>query len=96
MKYFKDSKNQFFGVDVGQDKIIKADWKPATLAEINAANAPTPEQLKLKRIAELKQLLKDSDYKDLPNYDKRNTSQWANDIKQRQTWRNEIRQLESQ
>jgi len=42
------------------------------------------------RIAELKQLLADSDYKVLPDYD-----QTTEAIKeQRQAWRNEIRELE--
>ena len=44
-----------------------------------------------KRIAELKQLLLDSDYKVLPDYDKP-----SDEIKaQRQAWRDEIRQLEN-
>jgi hypothetical protein len=43
-----------------------------------------------KRIAELKQLLLDSDYKVLPDYDKH-----SEDIKaQRQAWRDEVRLLE--
>ena len=42
------------------------------------------------RIAELKQLLSDTDFKVLPDYDQPN-----GDIKaQRQAWRDEIRQLE--
>jgi hypothetical protein len=42
------------------------------------------------RIAELKQLLLDSDYKVLPDYDKP-----SEDIKaQRQAWRDEIRELQ--
>jgi pSer/pThr/pTyr-binding forkhead associated (FHA) protein len=44
-----------------------------------------------KRIAELKQLLLDSDYKVLPDYDKP-----SDEIKaQRQAWRDEIRILET-
>jgi hypothetical protein len=44
-----------------------------------------------KRIAELKQLLLDSDYKVLPDYDKP-----SDEIKaQRQVWRDEIRMLET-
>jgi hypothetical protein len=42
------------------------------------------------RIAELKQLLADSDYKVLPDYDKPSESIKA----QRQAWRDEIRTLE--
>lgn len=44
-----------------------------------------------KRIAELKQLLADSDYKVLPDYDKTDEAITA----QRQAWRVEIRTLES-
>ena len=43
-----------------------------------------------KRIAELKQLLTDSDYKVLPDYDKDSAAIRA----QRQAWRDEIRALE--
>ena len=44
------------------------------------------------RIAELKQLLADSDFKVLPDYDKTNDTIKA----QRQAWRDEIRTLEAQ
>jgi hypothetical protein len=43
------------------------------------------------RIAELKQLLRDSDYVALPDYDKDK----ADVIAQRQAWRDEIRSLEA-
>jgi hypothetical protein len=44
------------------------------------------------RIAELKALLNDSDYKVLPDYDKPD----ENIVAQRQAWRAEIRTLEAQ
>jgi hypothetical protein len=44
------------------------------------------------RIAELKQLLTNSDYKVLPDYDKPDENIGA----QRQAWREEIRTLEAQ
>lgn len=44
-----------------------------------------------KRIAELKQLLRDSDFKVLPDYDKPDMEM----IAIRQAWRDEIRQLEA-
>jgi hypothetical protein len=44
------------------------------------------------RIAELKALLNDSDYKVLPDYDKDSEAVKA----QRQAWREEIRTLEAQ
>jgi hypothetical protein len=45
-----------------------------------------------KRIAELKALLNDSDYKVLPDYDKPD----EDIVSQRQAWREEIRTLEAQ
>ena len=54
---------------------------PAKLAKLDAA----------KRIAELKTLLAESDFKVLPDYD-----QPSDEIKaQRQAWRDEVRQLEA-
>jgi hypothetical protein len=44
------------------------------------------------RIAELKALLNESDYKVLPDYDKPD----ENIVAQRQAWREEIRTLEAQ
>jgi hypothetical protein len=52
----------------------------------------TDEERKQLRIAELKQLLTDSDYKVLPDYDKPDEGVKA----QRQAWRLEIRTLEAQ
>ena len=59
-----------------------------SLIKINQAvvDAKAREQ----RIAELKQLLADSDYKVLPDYDKTDAAVVA----QRQAWRDEIRTLE--
>ena len=56
----------------------------------------TPEQIKLQRIAELKQLLLASDYKMLPDYQASKT-QAENDanMAQRDLWRKEVRELES-
>jgi hypothetical protein len=52
--------------------------------------AEQAEQQREQRIAELKRLLDDSDYKVLPDYDKP-----SEDIKaQRQAWRDEIRELQ--
>jgi hypothetical protein len=55
---------------------------PAKVAALNAT----------KRIAELKKLLTDSDYKVLPDYDKDSEAIKA----QRQAWREEIRELEGE
>jgi hypothetical protein len=91
MKYFKDIKGEFFGVDIGQEFLIQSDWVEVTKADIDAANAPTSEQLKQQRISELKSLLANSDYKVLPDYDKPDDGIRA----QRQAWREEIRKLEA-
>lgn len=65
------------------------DWTKVKTAETKQAEAE--QQAREKRIAELKQLLRDSDFKVLPDYD-----QDKPEIKaQRQAWRDEIRQLEA-
>ena len=91
MRYFKNIKGEFFGIDVGQEYLNKPDTVEVTKADIDAANAPTSEQLKQQRISKLKSLLADSDYKVLPDYDKPDNGIRA----QRQAWREEIRQLEA-
>jgi hypothetical protein len=64
-------------------KVIKA------AAQIQAEK---DQQAKEQRIAELKRLLTDSDFRVLPDYDKD-----SEEIKaQRQAWRDEIRILEAQ
>ena len=67
-------------------------------------DAPVPEQPdcnpdddalnqeRLERIAELKQMLRDTDYVDLPSYDKEKPDVIAD----RASWRTEIRQLQEQ
>ena len=72
---------------------VKQDWVEITEQEATAiANPqPTEQELAQQRIAELKQLLLDSDYKVLPDYDKTDEAIIAD----RQAWRDEIRQLEA-
>ena len=61
-----------------------------SLIKIDPAKAQA--KANAERIAELKALLTNSDYKVLPDYDKD-----SEDIKaQRQAWREEVRQLEAQ
>jgi len=57
-------------------------------AEVQKLEAIQP---KIFRIAEIKQLLADTDYKVLPDYDKTDTEVVA----QRQAWRSEVRQLQA-
>lgn len=58
-------------------------------------NFSSPELIKQDKIKELKKKLAATDFKDLPSYDKRNTPEWTQLMLERQTWRDEIRQLES-
>jgi hypothetical protein len=89
MRYFKNNKNEIYAIDKNQTHLIKTDWEEISIKEVEVLTAPTAEQLKQERIYELEKLLKSSDYKVLPDYDKPNE-----DIKtQRQTWREEIRKL---
>ena len=70
---------------------VLAIWQAAD----DAANAPppdpAPEELTAARIAELKQLLAETDYVALADYDKDKPEVLA----QRQAWRDEIRELEA-
>jgi hypothetical protein len=61
-----------------------------SLIKIDPAKAQA--KANAERIAELKRLLTDSDYKVLPDYDKDSEAIKA----QRQAWREEVRQLEAQ
>jgi hypothetical protein len=64
---------------------------PLTADEIaELAKPEPPEQIRNRRIGELKALLAASDYKAMPDYDKPDPAILA----QRQAWREEIRQLE--
>lgn len=76
-----------------QGKVITGDADGYPIA---VAPTVTPEQIKLQRITELKQLLSASDYKVLPDYQVTKT-QAENDaiIAQRALWREEIRELEA-
>jgi hypothetical protein len=86
--------------DLTQETItVLPDWAARVLAVWQAADDvakapppdPTPEELTAARIAELKQLLADTDYVALSDYDKDK----ADVIAQRQAWRTEIRELEA-
>ena len=61
-----------------------------TKEEVKALK-PSPEQIKKNRIGELKQLLRETDYVGLSDYDKDKIDV----LKQRQEWREELRDLES-
>ena len=65
------------------------DWSKLKTAEAKQAEAE--QQAREKRIAELKQLLKDTDYVALSDYDQDKPEVKA----QRQAWREEIRALEA-
>lgn len=89
MKHFKTPKNEIRAIDSDQESLIESDWVELSDAELAAALALTPAQLKQSRITVLKDKLASSDYKLMPDYDKPSET-----IKQqRQSWREEIRAL---
>jgi len=75
---------------------IVVDLQTGSISEAEDAPVVLPdnyyEQLKEFKINELKQLLKDTDYVALADYDKDKPEI----LKQRQEWRNEIRKLENE
>ena len=89
MRHFKTPTNVIRAIDTDQEFLIEPDWVEISSEELAIALTPTPEQLRKVRIAELKQMLQESDYKVMPDYDKPNEEIKAN----RQAWREEIRQL---
>jgi hypothetical protein len=93
-QYYKNSNNQVFAYrdDEEMQKYAKEPLTPITDEEAFAiANPPPTEQeLTQAKIGKLKQLLDESDYKVLPDYDKTDEAIIAD----RQAWRDEIRQLE--
>lgn len=92
MRYFKNTNKQIFAVDEGQDFLIQSDWQEISEQEVQEINKPSQEKLDQMRVNELKQMLLESDYKVLPDYDKPNQEI----IEQRKLWREEIRQLTGQ
>lgn len=89
MRHFKTSDNIIRAIDAGQEFLIRPDWIELSPKELEDALAPTPEQVRQTRIAELKLQLQETDYKVMPDYDKPN-----DDVKrQRQAWRDELRSL---
>ncbi len=96
MKHYKNPLGQVFGFDDDQLHLVTFDMVEITLDEIAELNKPTPEQLKQVRIAELKQLLANSDFKVLPDYQASKTeAENKVVIEQRQAWRDEVRELEA-
>jgi hypothetical protein len=93
MRYFKNTNNEFFGIDTDQENLIQPDWIEITKEDIDEANSPKQDQINQSRIYELQMKLANTDYKDLPSYDKRNTEEWNNLMLDRQSWRDEIRSL---
>jgi hypothetical protein len=96
MKHYKDpTTNDLYAyeADGSQDAFIKEGLVAVTEDEVAAIHAARDAANVIPdRIAELKALLNDSDYKVLPDYDKDSEAIKA----QRQAWRLEIRTLEAQ
>lgn len=92
MKHYKDTENNVFGYD--NDYPAPSGMVEITVEEAQAiydAKFNTPEIIKAARIAELQQLLAETDYVALADYDKSKPEVLA----QRQAWRDEIRELEA-
>jgi hypothetical protein len=91
MKHYKDTQNNLYGYEVGDD--MPAGLIEITMDQVHEINAAKVQfNANAERIAELKALLTNSDYKVLPDYDKPD----ENIVAQRQAWREEIRTLEVQ
>ena len=98
MKHYKNSNGQVFGFDNNRLHLVTPDMVEMTNAEFHefCNPTPTPEQLKQARIAKLKQLLSNSDFKVLPDYQASKTEAENKAVfEQRQAWRDEIRELEA-
>jgi len=96
MKHYKDpTTNDLYAyeADGSQDAFIKKGLVAVTEDEVAAIHAARDAANVIpNRIAELKALLNNSDYKVLPDYDKPD----EDIVSQRQAWREEVRQLEAQ
>jgi hypothetical protein len=96
MKHYKDpTTNDLYAyeADGSQDAFIKKGLVAVTEDEVAAIHAARDAANVIpNRIAELKALLNNSDYKVLPDYDKPD----EDIVSQRQAWREEIRTLEAQ
>lgn len=69
------------------------DWTQVKTAENKQAEAE--QQARQQRIAELKTLLAESDFKFSVDYDDQDTPEWNQLKADRQAWRDEVRQLEA-
>ena len=98
MKHYKNTNNEVFGFDNNQLHLVTSDMVEMSDSEFQefCNPTPTPEQLKQTRIAELKQLLANSDFKVLPDYQASKTEAENKAVfEQRQAWRDEVRELEA-
>lgn len=71
MKYYINKNKEIFGIDKGQEELIKADWVEITLEEINAINKAKEEEYKQSieyKIKEAKSYLSSTDYKMTVDY----------------------------
>jgi hypothetical protein len=79
-------------VPEGQRAMWDGAWVFEDIPQPEPEQEPEPITPTAERIAELKALLNNSDYKVLPDYDKPDD----NIVAQRQAWREEIRTLDAQ
>lgn len=91
MKYYKNNTGEVYAYDKGQKPIEGLTLMTDAEIKAHLNPEPSPEQVKQSRIAELKQLLRETDYVVLPDYDKEKPDV----IAQRAAWRAEVRELEN-
>jgi hypothetical protein len=89
MQYYKDKNGEVYAYDEDQEPIKGLEIMTEEEVEIHLQ--PSPEQKKELRILELRQLLRDTDYVALSDYDQDKPEV----ITQRAEWREEIRKLEN-
>jgi len=95
MKHYINKQNQIFAFDADQLHLVTADMREISNQELAELLAPTPEQLKQQRIGELKELLANTDFKVLPDYQLRSgktDAEMQEIYTQRQAWYDELQE----
>ena len=64
MKYYKNTTNEIFGIEQGQENLVQNGWTEITEDEMLVITNPpkTPEQIVAEKIIEYKLYLKDTDF----------------------------------
>ena len=62
MKYYKNTNNEIFGIEQGQEILVQSDWIEISLDEIAELQKPTQEQLNEQQVQEAKNYLSSTDW----------------------------------